>query len=119
MVTGQTSSVRAPEQAGEARTWWGGVTGWLRGNRFGLFFVALLVGVGAGLGAVVFRNLITAFTWLATGHASFGQQGRVPSAHLPWLGWGFFVVIPVLGGLLYGPLIYRFAREARGHGCPR
>ena len=118
MVTGQTSSVGAPQRARQARTWWGGVTGWLRGNRFGLFFVALLVGVGAGLGAVVFRDLITAFTWLATGHASFGQQGRVSSAHLLWLGWGFFVVIPVLGGLLYGPLIYRFAREARGHGVP-
>jgi len=27
-------------------------------------------------------------------------------------------VVPVLGGLLYGPLIQRFAREARGHGVP-
>ena len=40
------------------------------------------------------------------------------SAHLPWLGLGFFVVIPVIGGLLYGPLIARFAPEARGHGVP-
>jgi CIC family chloride channel protein len=28
------------------------------------------------------------------------------------------VLIPVAGGLLYGPLIYRYAREARGHGVP-
>jgi CIC family chloride channel protein len=28
------------------------------------------------------------------------------------------VVIPVVGGILYGPLVYRFAREARGHGVP-
>ena len=48
----------------------------------------------------------------------FGQQGRVASAHLPWLGPAFFVVIPAVGGLVYGPLIYRFAREARGHGVP-
>jgi CIC family chloride channel protein len=27
-------------------------------------------------------------------------------------------VVPVIGGLIYGPLIYRFAREARGHGVP-
>ena len=40
------------------------------------------------------------------------------SSHLPWLGLGFFVVIPVIGGLIYGPLIYRYAREARGHGVP-
>ena len=92
--------------------------GWLRGTRGGLMAMALCVGVGAGLGAVVFRYLISAFTWLATGHLAFGQQGYVGSAHLPWLGLAFFVVIPAAGGLIYGPLIHRFAREARGHGVP-
>jgi CIC family chloride channel protein len=67
---------------------------------------------------VAFRYLISFFTWLATGHAEFGQAGRAPSGHLPWLGLGFFVLIPAAGGLVYGPLIYRFAREARGHGVP-
>ena len=94
------------------------VGGWLRGGRGGLFLLALLVGAGAGLGAVVFRYLVYFFTWLATGHVQFGQQGYVGSAHLPGLGLGFFVVIPVVGGLLYGPLISRFAPEARGHGVP-
>jgi CIC family chloride channel protein len=93
-------------------------TGWLRGSRAGLFVIAVLVGVGSGLGAVVFRYLIYFFTWLATGHVQFGQAGYVGSAHLPWLGLGFFVVIPVIGGMIYGPLIYRYAREARGHGVP-
>jgi CIC family chloride channel protein len=91
---------------------------WLRAGRGGLFLLALLVGVGAGLGAVAFRYLIYFFTWLATGHSQFGQAGHMGSSHLPWLGLGFFVVIPVIGGLLYGPLIYRWAREARGHGVP-
>ena len=91
---------------------------WLRGGRGGLFLLALLVGAGAGLGAVAFRYLVYFFTWLATGHDEFGQQGYVGSAHLPGLGLGFFVVIPVIGGLLYGPLIARFAPEARGHGVP-
>ena len=77
-----------------------------------------LIGAGSGLGAVVFRYLIYFFTWLATGHDEFGQQGRVASTHLPWLGPAFFVVIPAVGGLVYGPLIYRYAREARGHGVP-
>ena len=98
--------------------WAGKAGGWLRGSRSGLFALALLVGAGAGVGAVVFRYLIYGFTWLATGHTEFGQQGYVGSAHLPWLGLGFFVVIPVIGGLIYGPLIYRYAREARGHGVP-
>ena len=91
---------------------------WLRAGRSGMFLLALLVGVGAGLGAVVFRYLVYFFTWLATGHDEFGQAGRVDSSHLPWLGLGFFVVIPAVGGLLYGPLIYNWAREARGHGVP-
>src|ERR1700722_15613354 len=91
---------------------------WLRAGRSGMFLLALLVGAGAGLGAVAFRYLVYFFTWLATGHSQFGQAGYVGSSHLPWLGLGFFVVIPAIGGLLYGPLIYRFAREARGAGVP-
>ncbi len=98
--------------------WWSQAGGWLRSTRPGLLAMALLVGVGAGIGAVAFRYLIYAFTWLATGHVAFGQEGHTGSAHLPWLGLAFFVVIPAVGGLIYGPLIYRFAREARGHGVP-
>ena len=92
--------------------------GWLRASRAGLFVIAVLVGAGSGLGAVAFRYLIYFFTWLATGHVQFGQDGYVGSSHLPWLGLAFFVVIPVIGGIIYGPLIYRYAREARGHGVP-
>ena len=107
-----TASRRAP-RPGVSRA-----AAWLRAGRGGLFLLALLIGAGSGLGAVAFRYLISFFTWLATGHAEFGQAGRVPSGHLPWLGLAFFVLIPAIGGLVYGPLIYRFAREARGHGVP-
>jgi chloride channel protein, CIC family len=110
LVRARAAAVTAPVRGKAGR--------WLRGSRSGLFLLALVVGVGSGLGAVAFRYLIYFFTWAATGHSQFGQQGRVGSAHLPWLGLGFLVVIPVIGGLLYGPLIYRFAREARGHGVP-
>ena len=106
-MTASTSSAAAARAAA-----------WVRAGRGGMFLLALLVGVGAGLGAVAFRYLIYFFTWLATGHSQFGQAGYVGSSHLPWLGLGFFVVIPVIGGLLYGPLIYKWAREARGHGVP-
>ena len=112
-----TGEAAAGRPAG-AVPWAGRASGWLRASRGGLFAVALVVGAGSGLGAVAFRYLIYFFTWLATGHAQFGQQGRVASAHFPGLGLGFFVVIPVIGGLIYGPLIYRYAREARGHGVP-
>ena len=112
-MTAPPAPARAPAQPLAART-----AGWLRASRAGLFIIAVLVGVGAGLGAVVFRYLIYFFTWLATGHVQFGQDGYTGSAHLPWLGLAFFVVIPVIGGIIYGPLIYRYAREARGHGVP-
>lgn len=88
--------------------------GWLRESRGGLVVLALLVGAGSGLGAVAFRFLIYFFTWLAAGHGQFGQQGRVSSAHVPWLGLGFFVLIPAIGGLVYGPLIRRYAVCAGG-----
>lgn len=81
--------------------------------------MALVVGVGGGFGAVGFRWLIGATTWLVTGHKQFGAQGHIASTHLPWFGYWFLLLVPVVGGVLYGPLIYRFAREARGHGVPR
>jgi CIC family chloride channel protein len=84
----------------------------------GLVVMALLVGAGAGLGAAGFRELIYFFTWLVTGYKQFGQQGHAPSLHLAFLGIWFVLVAPVMGGLVYGPLIQRFAREARGHGVP-
>ena len=112
-----TAPAKTIEPAGTL-PWTARAGGWLRGSRAGLFVIAVLVGAGSGLGAVAFRYLVYFFTWLATGHVQFGQDGYVGSSHLPWLGLGFFVVIPVLGGLVYGPLIYRYAREARGHGVP-
>jgi CIC family chloride channel protein len=113
-MTGEAAGI-AGDTTPKAR-WAAKAGGWLRGSRGGLAAIALLVGVGSGLGAVGFRYLIYFFTWLATGHYQFGQQGRVASPHLAFLGPGFFVLIPVVGGLVYGPLIYRYAREARGHG---
>jgi CIC family chloride channel protein len=112
-----TGRAAAGIPAGTSR-WASRAGGWLRDSRAGLFVIAALVGAGSGLGAVAFRYLISFFTWLATGHSQFGQAGYAGSSHLPWLGLGFFVLIPVIGGLVYGPLIYRYAREARGHGVP-
>ena len=94
------------------------MSSWLAASRMGLVVVALIVGAGAGLGAAVFRELIFAVTWLFTGRQTFGQQGHAASSHLAFLGIGFVVAAPVIAGLLYGPLIARFAREARGHGVP-
>lgn len=91
---------------------------WLTDTRPGLVGLALIIGVGAGLGAVAFRYLIVGITWLVTGREDFSDAGRVASSHLAGLGPWFLLLAPVLGGLVYGPLVTRFAPEARGHGVP-
>ncbi len=94
------------------------MSSWLRSSRLGLFTLAAGVGLAAGVAAIGFRYLVQAVTWVVTGHGEFGQDGRILSGHLPWLGLWFYVLVPVIGGVLYGPVVYRYAREARGHGVP-
>ena len=84
----------------------------------GLTVLALVVGAGAGAGAVAFRYMIFGFTYLLTGHEQYGAYGHTIDPLLPGLGIWFVVFTPVIGGLLYGPLVSRFAPEARGHGVP-
>ena len=53
-----------------------------------------------------------------TGYDDYSGLGRVASAHWPWLGFWFLLLAPVIAGAIYGPLVYKFAPEARGHGVP-
>ncbi|WP_245665425.1 chloride channel protein [Actinoplanes subtropicus] len=78
----------------------------------------MVVGAGAGLGAAVFRWLIMTATRLFTGHDDYSAAAHAANPHLPGLGRWFVLFTPVVAGLVYGPLVYRFAREARGHGVP-
>ncbi|MDN4479257.1 chloride channel protein [Demequina sp. SYSU T00039] len=84
-----------------------------------LIALSLVVGTCAGFGAIAFRWLIERATLLFTGTADYAATTDHPShPWLPWLG-GFFVILaPAVGGLLHGPLVQRFAPEARGHGVP-
>lgn len=74
-----------------------------------IMFTALMVGVGAGLGAIVFRRLIKGMQTLAYDGLGGLLEGIAPF-HL--------LIIPAVGGAILGPMIYRFAREAKGHGVP-
>ncbi|WP_019065110.1 chloride channel protein [Streptomyces prunicolor] len=80
--------------------------------------LAVVVGAGAGAGSVVFRWCIKTFTRLFSGHADYAASPGASNPHVPWLGPYFVLLAPVVGGLLYGPLVNRFAKEARGHGVP-
>ena len=91
---------------------------WVRESRSGLVGLAVLIGAGAGLGAIAFRWLITTFTRLFSGHADYSDAGRAAHPWFPELGPWFLLLAPVVAGLVYGPLVSKFAPEARGHGVP-
>ncbi len=71
---------------------------------------AVIVGAGAAAGAIVFRELIADFDRLFFGWLADDVLGG--------LGDWRVVLIPAIGGLFVGPIIYFFAREAKGHGVP-
>jgi CIC family chloride channel protein len=74
-----------------------------------LLLGAIVVGLGAGFGAVGFRYLIFAEGDLAMGHIA-------PALHA--LGPLNVVPVLVLGGLITSFLVNAFAKEAKGHGVP-
>ncbi len=90
----------------------------LRVSNGGLAVLAVTVGAGAGAGAIAFRWLIATFTRILSGHADYSAAGHAANPHVALLGRFFVVLAPVLAGLVYGPLVARFAPEARGHGVP-
>ncbi len=73
-----------------------------------LLILSVIVGAGTGFAAVLFIKLIHAIQHLS--YTSF-------SAAVPILGKWVYVIVPIVGGLLVGPLIL-FAQEAKGHGVP-
>ncbi len=73
-----------------------------------LVFLAVAIGIGSGLGAYGFRWLIGAVQHV------LWQRG---ASLLRWPALGT-VLVPTVGGALVGPIVYWFAREAKGHGVP-
>lgn len=72
--------------------------------------MAVLIGVGGGYGAVVFRWMIA-----VAGRLAFGELE-------PWFsraaGGAAVIGVLVVGGILCTEITRRFAPEARGHGVP-
>ncbi|MBW2675488.1 MAG: chloride channel protein, partial [Deltaproteobacteria bacterium] len=78
-----------------------------------MIFMAIIVGLLGGYGAILFRWLIRFFQ-----KASFGNgEGELLST-LMALPWYARLFPPVVGGLLVGLIVYFLAREAKGHGVP-
>jgi len=74
--------------------------------------LALLIGVLAGYGAVLFRFIIRSIQWLFYQNSGdiLHFAGTIPP-HL-------MILLPALGGLIVGLLVHFGAREAKGHGVP-
>jgi CIC family chloride channel protein len=84
---------------------------------FRLAVLALMVGLVAGLGAVVFRALIGLFHNLFFfGVWSFAYDANLHTPPSPW-GAGV-ILVPVGGALIVAFLVKTFAPEAKGHGVP-
>ncbi len=73
-----------------------------------LLILSIIIGAGTGLAAVLFIKLIAAIQNFS--------YATLPT-WLPNLGNLVYLIVPILGGLLVGPLIL-FAKEAKGHGVP-
>jgi CIC family chloride channel protein len=93
-----------------------------------LLALSLLVGIIAGLGAVVFHGacqLVSHYTLGKLAHYyPEGPKGEpqllpekpLPDGEAPPLSPWMLLVIPTVGGLLSGWLVYTLAPEAEGHG---
>jgi CIC family chloride channel protein len=87
-----------------------------------IFVLSIIVGFFAGLGAVLFYFLLSSgkhfFLGTLMGYYPSGAEGEVEiftqttQQFIPWL----ILFIPMIGGLLSGFLIFKFAPEAEGHG---
>ncbi|MBU0506605.1 MAG: chloride channel protein [bacterium] len=77
-----------------------------------MIVIAVIIGILAGFGAIIIRSLIK---WVST--ISFPGTSDLLS-NIMAQPWYVIVFVPALGGAIVGPLIYFFAREAKGHGVP-
>jgi len=78
-----------------------------------MIFMAIIVGILGGYGAVLFRWMIWFFQ-----KASFGNGGDNLLSNLMVLPYYARLIPPIIGGAVVGLIIYFFAREAKGHGVP-
>lgn len=77
-----------------------------------MVIVAVVIGVVGGFGAIFFRFAIRFFQGVFFGSWQYTLDYAL---QLPWY---VKLFAPAAGGLIVGPIVFYFAREARGHGVP-
>lgn len=85
-------------------------------------WVSVLIGVVSGLGAMAFFFCLEWLRWFCLGYlagapapAPSGEQLVHMAVHTPYRPW-LLALIPAIGGLISGFLVYTWAPEAEGHG---
>lgn len=77
-----------------------------------MIIISFIIGIVVGFAAVGTRWLIN---WIST--ISFSGTGTLLE-NIISTPWFYLILIPVVGGLVVGPITYFFAPEAKGHGVP-
>ena len=78
-------------------------------SQFQFWVIALLIGIGAGFAALLFRKGITALQ-----SALYGvEDPRLIYSFAQTLPWYWVLLIPVLGGLVVGVILNRFTDDGR------
>jgi len=77
-----------------------------------MIIVAIIIGVLAGFAAIGIRFLIKEIS-----NFSFQGAGNILE-NIISTPWYWILIIPTVGGLIVGPIIYFLAPEAKGHGVP-
>ncbi len=82
-----------------------------------LSLLALAVGIAAGVGAIIFRELIgLVHNLLFLGQFASHYDTKVFTPASPW--GAFIILAPVVGAVAVTFLVTNFAPEAKGHGVP-
>ena len=77
-----------------------------------MIIVAIIIGLLAGFAAIGIRFLIKEISAI-----SFQGPGNILENILN-TSWYWILIIPAIGGMIVGPIIYFLAPEAKGHGVP-
>ena len=77
-----------------------------------MVLIAVVIGILGGFGAIFFRFAIRLF------QALFFGSWQVSLDYAMQLPWYIKLFAPAAGGLIVGPIVFYFAREAKGHGVP-
>jgi CIC family chloride channel protein len=77
-----------------------------------MVLAAIFIGILGAFGAIGFRFLIKLT------HRLFFQTWEYSLTIVEGMDWWVRIILPAIGGLLVGPIVYFFAREVKGSGVP-